>query len=212
MLDYERYQYEVMKDIGDCLNEMGTQPILFVGSGLSQRYFGSPNWLGLLEELQKRCPIAPHEVAFYIQDGMAYEDIGTELSNYYQKWAWQNRDQFDPELFKPIYPKDIYIKSQLADLFRSITPGEPFCLTNDDYNQELESLIKIQPHAIVTTNYDTFLETVFPEYQPIIGQQVLRPDAMSIGEIFKIHGCVSHPAELVFHREDYNSFLNRKNI
>ena len=68
----------------------------------------------------------------------------------------------------------------------------------------------IQPHAIITTNYDTFLEKVFVDYQPIIGQQILKPDTMSIGEIYKIHGCITNYIDLVFNKEDYDIFMTKK--
>jgi hypothetical protein len=62
----------------------------------------------------------------------------------------------------------------------------------------------------VTTNYDQFLELVFPEYTPIVGQQIIQAGSISVGEIFKIHGCVSDPVSLIFTAKDYAEFLRRK--
>ncbi len=65
--------------------------------------------------------------------------------------------------------------------------------------------------AIITTNYDELLETLFPDYQVIIGQEVIRKhDYTSIGEILKIHGCVTSPATMVLTRQDYEEFTQRK--
>jgi hypothetical protein len=75
---------------------------------------------------------------------------------------------------------------------------------------ELEALRKIRPHAIITTNYDQFLEIVFPDYSPIVGQQIIRGPIVSIGEIFKIHGCASQPGSLVFTKSDYDEFMRKK--
>jgi hypothetical protein len=75
---------------------------------------------------------------------------------------------------------------------------------------EVAALQRIRPHAVVTTNYDQFLELVFPEYHPIIGQQIIQGASLCIGEIFKIHGCVSDPNSLVFTRTDYNEFTKKK--
>lgn len=36
-LNYETYMDETTEDIKECLSEMGTQPIFFIGSGVSQR-------------------------------------------------------------------------------------------------------------------------------------------------------------------------------
>jgi hypothetical protein len=51
---------------------------------------------------------------------------------------------------------------------------------------------------------------VFPDYHPVIGQQILRGATISVGEIFKIHGCVSQPNSLVFTKADYDEFTKKK--
>src|SRR5699024_8957235 len=40
--------------------------------------------------------------------------------------------------------------------------------------------------------------------------KILKPDTMSIGEIFKIHGSTSEYMDLVFNEEDYELFLQKK--
>ena len=59
--------------------------------------------------------------------------------------------------------------------------------------EEIELLKMIHPHSVITTNYDQFLEKVFPDYEVVVGQKILRSNNASIGEIFKIHGCSSLP-------------------
>lgn len=209
-MNYQDYILEVSEDIKDCLKEMGTQPILFIGSGLSQRYFNGPSWIGLLEALQKHCPLIPNEVGFYLQDQYKLEEIGTEFTKYYRDWAWANKDLFPEELFQSHVPKSSYIKYQIKRIFEEITPNDVNEIQNEEYKREIELLRNIQPHAIITTNYDTFLEKVFVDYQPIIGQQILKPDTMSIGEIYKIHGCITNYIDLVFNKEDYDIFMTKK--
>jgi len=77
-------------------------------------------------------------------------------------------------------------------------------------NEEIDLLRKIHPHSVITTNYDRFLEEVFPNYEPIVGQKILSSSSVSIGEIFKIHGCSSAPDGLVINRSDYNTFHLKK--
>jgi hypothetical protein len=59
------YRTQIQADIQDCVSRMGCQPILFVGSGLSKRYFAGPSWDELLATLAKRCPLITKEYAYY---------------------------------------------------------------------------------------------------------------------------------------------------
>lgn len=209
-MSYSDYITEVSDDIKECLNEMGTQPILFAGSGLSQRFFNGPSWLGLLENLKERCSIIPHEVGFYLQDGFKLEEVGSEFTKYYREWAWSNKGNYPSELFDSNVLKDTYIKYEIGRFFEEITPQSVEEVADEHHRKEIELLRDIQPHAIITTNYDTFLEKLFPDYQPIIGQQILKPNTMSIGELYKIHGCVNSIHEMVFNGEDYDAFIAKE--
>lgn len=209
-MNYSVYEADVTSDIKECLNEMGTQPVLFIGSGLSKRYFNAPNWVELLELLQQECPYIPHEVGYYLQDGMSLEEIGSVFTDYYRKWAWDNRERFPDELFEASVPKSSYIKFMIAFILNSITPEGIQSVQSEEHRSEIEFLQEIQPHAIITTNYDMFIENIFTDYQSIIGQKILKPDTMSIGEIFKIHGSTNEFMDLVFNKEDYDLFLKKK--
>lgn len=71
----------------------------------------------------------------------------------------------------------------------------------------------LHPHAIITTNYDCLIGKLFPQHSVIIGQQVIKKkDAINIGHILKIHGCVTKPDEIVISHEDYELFMRNKNI
>ncbi|MCG7314456.1 SIR2 family protein [Priestia flexa] len=209
-MNYSVYEADVTSDIKECLNELGTQPVLFIGSGLSKRYFNAPNWIQLLEQLQKACPYVPHEVGYYLQDGRSLEEIGSEFTEYYRKWAWDNRGKFPDKLFEASTPKSSYIKFMIASILDVITPDSIHGVQSEQHLSELKNLQEIQPHAIITTNYDMFIENIFTDYQPIIGQRILKPDTMSIGEIFKIHGSTNEFMDLVFNKEDYDMFLKKK--
>ncbi|WP_408647995.1 SIR2 family protein [Vallitalea guaymasensis] len=51
---------------------------------------------------------------------------------------------------------------------------------------------------------------IFPEYTPVIGQKILTSEFITVGEIFKIHGCISLPESLVFTSDDYELFNSKK--
>jgi len=205
------YQKSVSEDIQLCASQMGCQPILFVGTGLSRRYFSAPNWEELLATLAKGCPIIEKEYAYYKQTLKAPELIGREFASAYQQWAWgAGRAQFPAELFSPDVPADAYIKYAIARLFDTLTPKSLDGVKDAAMRAEISALQEVRPHAIITTNYDRFLEVVFPDYQPVIGQSIIRGAQILTGEIFKIHGCMSDYPSLVFTKADYEEFTRKK--
>jgi len=207
---HTQYIAEVVDEIASCVQTSACQPILFIGSGLSKRYINGPNWDELLAYLAKECPLVDKDYAYYKQSLSSPLEIGEEFARLYQEWAWSTgRKQFPAELFAENVPAHAYIKFKISEYFRSLVPKSAPG-KNSPFAQELDALRKIKPHAIITTNYDQFLELIFPEYAPIIGQQIIRGASVSIGEIFKIHGCVSAPNSLVFTRSDYAEFIKKK--
>jgi rRNA processing protein Gar1 len=77
-------------------------------------------------------------------------------------------------------------------------------------SSEIELLKATNPHALITTNYDSFLETVFEGYQPVVGERVIRYNLNLVGEIFKIHGSVEEPSTLVLTGADYENYREKK--
>lgn len=206
MSNYEKYKDDVTDDIKTCIEAMGCQPILFVGSGLTKRYLNGPNWGELLYTLSEMCPLIDKKFAYYVQRYPNLVDIGTVFSEKFNDWAWSDGEgQFPAELFGSGNDSDIYFKHAVCGVFKELL-DEAGSVDND----EVELLRKIHPHSIITTNYDCLLETIFPDYAPIVGQQILRANHASIGEIFKVHGCASDPSSIVITREDYDGFLKKK--
>lgn len=210
-MSYERYIEEVTEDVSLCLENMGCQPILFVGSGISKRYFNGPNWEQLLRYLASNCPRIEEDFLYYKQTyNKDLIEIGKVFSDKYREWAWrEGKDFFPPELFEEDTPPDIYIKYMIKEYLEKITP-DSLSQIQSKYSEEISALQEIRPHAIITTNYDNFLEMIFHEYTPIIGQQVLKLNHTSIGEIFKIHGCISKPESLILTSDDYKEFTTKK--
>lgn len=78
------------------------------------------------------------------------------------------------------------------------------------FANEVELLSDLSVDGIITTNWDVFIEQLFPEYRPFVGQkELLFSNPQQIAEIYKIHGCSSRPESLVLTAEDYEDFNAR---
>ena len=197
--------------IRDLILKFECQPILFIGSGISKRYFGAPNWHELLKTIFELMPNGAASYDYHRQkfDNDAIE-IGAALSNLIFEWAWKDgRANFPDELFSDRGAKDSFLKYLVCEYLTGITPAVG-AIANPDLRKELEAFAEIKPHAIITTNYDLFLENVFDGYEPITGQQILRYNTNSFGEIFHIHGDVSDCSSIVLTRSDYDDWSCKK--
>lgn len=207
---YERYVEELSEDITNTVQEYGVQPILFVGSGLTKRYMNGPSWEELLGHLAEKCSSIEKGLGFYKQSLGHPIQIGQEFSKLYQEWAWAaGNNEFPKEMFEDHTNKHAYIKFKIAEFFKAINPGTLNQL-NSEFQSEIEALAKIKPHAIITTNYDEMLEMIFPDHERIIGQQLLKGQQVCIGELYKIHGCVTDHDSLVFTEDDYKQWQKKK--
>lgn len=211
MESYEDYKKHVVDDIETCLDSMGCQPILFIGSGLSRRYFNAPSWEELLKIMAEKCPLIDKDFAYYKQ---SYKDpikIGSVFAELYKEWAWgEGKDQFPEELFTESNNSDVYIKHSISEYLQTLLDVNWIDALDQELKDEINSLKKISPHAIITTNYDYLIEKIFPDFESVIGQKILRANTFSIGELFKIHGSISEPNSLVLTSNDYQEFSKKK--
>ncbi len=209
MPNYAQYQDEMRADIATTLAQLQCQPIMFVGSGFSQRYASGPTWETLLAELAENCPLIDKDFAYYKQK---YNNdlpmVGSVFAEQYFEWAWSSagKKHFPSRLFTAHTPRDAYLKHAASKLLISMnTKG-----IKKDLLAELKAFKELGPHAVITTNYDNLLEPLFPEYEVVIGQNVFRQSALVVGEIFKIHGSISDPHSMVLTSEDYDTFNQDK--
>ncbi|AZE00995.1 SIR2 family protein [Pseudomonas chlororaphis] len=206
-LNYSQYQEEVTADILNVLGQAACQPILFVGSGFSKRYSQGPSWEELLRRLAGTCPNITLDLAYYKQKNKSLVEIGSIFSDCFREWAWTSGREFYPkEYFSEDFPSDVFIKHSIALMLESVVAGANGDFGAAELNDEISALQAMSPHALITTNYDQLLESIFPDFERVVGQQVLSKPYLSIGEIFKIHGCISDPLSLVLTEEDYLDF------
>lgn len=188
----------------DKLQQSNSAPFLFVGSGFSRHYLDFPDWKGILSmfapkhinEYYTRCktnnlPQIASEIA---------KDLTTEF------WNLDEEDVFRKKHQDEVFKFDTVFKLRISEFLI-----EKCC---DDFPKEWEEEISLLRNlvidGIITTNWDDTVERIFPNYKPYIGQQqLISASTFNIGEIYKIHGCMTSPNSLVLTREDYDNFNER---
>ena len=208
---YAQYIATQTENISKCIAELGCQPIIFAGAGLSRRYISGLSWIELLQQVAALNPEVEKDIAYYLQKHGNLLEVGEQLIPAFHSWAWgKGKSNFDPTLFAPdAQPKDFlkYFVAQfiIKDMPNDLTKPMPAPL-----KKEVSLLQSTHPHSIITTNYDNLCELIFPDYAIIVGQKIIRSPGLSVGEIFKVHGCTSDYKEIVLTTSDYESWKQRK--
>lgn len=210
-MSYSKYIEQRTESVKSCLSELGCQPIIFAGAGLSRRYINGPSWIELLESIATKNPKVTDSIAFLYQKHGSLLEVAEQLIPHFHAWAWsEGKPHFDAPLFLPnAYPSD-FIKSFVAKHLAELLPSEKIKLAPSSVKAEIDQLRAIRPHSIITTNYDTLCEDIFTEYTRIVGQKIIRAPGISVGEIFKIHGCVTDYKEIILTTSDYSNWTSKK--
>lgn len=194
-------------------------PYLFVGSGFSRRYCGAPSWQELLIRLAKETrPDKEYPFASYKseeEDGepsIIYPRIASKIEREYNRLFFEGGIEKGQEHAQVDYEKsgESPFRRHLAHIFSEISKTS----LPPDLEEELSDLGVIAKHSVngvITTNYDGFLENVFPDYDVYIGQEdLIFSQSTGVAEVYKIHGCYTNPRSLVFTDGDYAGFEKRK--
>lgn len=196
--------------VRELIHDFECQPILFIGSGFSRRYFDAPDWHSLLRAVLEKVSSDTSKYDYFHQkySGDPIE-IGSNIAQIVFEWAWSDgRSYFPDELFDISRPADSFLKYMCCEHIRTITPSMD--KVSPAFIEELKLLASVRPHAIITTNYDHFLETIFEGYEPISGQAILKYSGHSFGEIYHIHGDINSPEKIVLTHNDYEEWNDKK--
>ena len=184
------------------LDEFECQPVLFVGAGLSRRYMGTPGWEGVLRQALEKSQIQGPEFEYYFQKNNGnLIGVGTDIADEFFEWAWKDKTRF-PEPSYRSKDKSIFLKNFIAEILPKFEESN----FSNSLKEELEKFKNIRPHAIITTNYDDMLESIFEGYEAIVGKGVLRYNLNSFGEIFHIHGSALSPESMILVHKDYEGW------
>lgn len=201
-------------------------PYLFIGSGFSRRYFGTPGWEELLREIAKASGI---QYGKYVDDpndlpavasAMATDIKNSWYDGKFLKYDWCNPDSLEDAVGLGADMALKYIACQLTE--SHIKKGIPMYFNPDDsmgknesfkddiLREELDIFSNMNPPAIITTNYDSALESMYKGYR-VYGSQseMISASLQNVGEIYKIHGTVSNHGSIVLTRGDYERFEQR---
>lgn len=195
------------KLIETLLEEFDCQPVLFMGAGMSRRYISAPNWEGILRFSLGRIGKNNDEMAYLWQkhNGDPIK-IGTEVADLTFEWAWaEGRSSFDDSLFNPELPKSIFLKQMIASELKRLEGGL-VNVTDKLLVEELDLFRMIRPHAVITTNYDSMVESVLSGYEAIIGSSVLKYNLNAYGEVYHIHGSADDPQTMILIEDDYKDW------
>lgn len=197
-------------DVKEKLKSLGISPIFFVGSGLSRRYINSPDWLGLLKEIMSDTEInfTRYEQKHTIVDSSTgetiinFEELAKELEEVYF-------DKLPEDKLEEGKNQGYYYRKRISDIVSKYLHDNKSKMLA---NKEVKELQKTTPAAIITTNYDEMLETIFgDEYTPHVGQTSLLTSVVDgVGDIYKIHGSVTDCDSIVITKDDYDRFFSKE--
>lgn len=196
----------MQKQLREHLEQFAAAPVLFLGSGVSRRFLGLPDWTGLLRYL---AGLTGNDFDYYSSTaagdpGRTASLMAPALHDYLWQPAQQPlRMKYRDHLTAP----DSAIKILTAEFF--LSTADPAFRTGKHAN-EIELFSKVVVDAIITTNYDSLIEDLFPDYRAYVGQdELIFADPAGVGEIYHVHGAVAHPNSLVLTHEDYQDYSQR---
>lgn len=198
-------------------------PVLFIGSGISKRYlYRFPNW----DELLKDSFSKVNNDSFYFEghknqlkvEGLSDFEINKKLGTIIEKDF--NKAYFDRKIHfgknknpswvsKGISPYKMYLCYKLKKL--KIKMGFP------ELDEEIENFKKLKNKisAIITTNYDDFIENyIFNKDLTVFSRQeeLFSNESFNISELYKIHGSVSDAESIIITESDYDKFQKSRKL
>ncbi len=195
------------EDFSKHISQFSTSPFLFVGSGMSRRYINLETWGALLVRMSKELSLnKPFE--YYVSNaGSDLPKVATLMGKDFNEVWWTSEAFAASRAEYATHAKSTYSPLKFEICKHLIGRGMDIAA---NLEAELKLLKKISVDGILTTNWDTLMESSFPEFTRFIGQEeLIYSEIYSVGEIYKIHGCVTKPESLVVTSEDYDNFHER---
>lgn len=201
--------------IHGAVSDANRYPFLFIGSGLSRRYMGAPNWLELLEIICSKSLKDPTSFRKYrMRAQVAYHNNQVASTLPYVA------SLMEPDVNEALLDNGEFIADHAIEIDKGYSPikilaSEIIGSYKFEAQQETRLLAKAGKgniSGVITTNYDYLCEKLFPSFNVYEGQNgLLFAEPSYTRDIFKIHGSASQPNSLVLTDADYKDFsIKRK--
>ena len=207
--------------ISEFISKFRTHPILFIGAGISLRYYEKAySWESLLKTIatdlnkgnaqlyldlrnkamdaQGTCDYPSLATALEEEIDIRLKDSSSKEDSIPQIWGVVNKIFYETaENNRKTSRLKIWVKELLSALE-----------LNQFRKNEVPSFKKAceKVASIVTTNYDTFIEDHLG-FTPLLGNNILLSNPYQ--SVYKIHGSVTDPSNMVLTKEDYDLFNHR---
>lgn len=205
--------------------ESRNAPVLWIGSGLSKRFVeGYPTWDELLERVARRAGIgADGFPAVRLRardrtdpDAEGYETAAETATLLSELLADRFiRGEADPK--EVLDERGLWRYRSGSDPVKLLVCSELRGMRlREDMKEEIDEFRKLADivPAVVTTNYDTLVETLFDGRFAVFDSTddyYGSPD-IGIGEIHKVHGTVDRPDGIVLNTRDYRRMKPRYHV
>jgi hypothetical protein len=193
------------EDFIEIIKNKKSAPFLFLGSGFTKHYLNTPTWEELLSFFTEK-----HINAYYTQlQTKDLSKIASQIAIEYNNLFWKNpRDEkYNNIEEKQVIENSTVLKHLISKKFKEYS----IAYLPKKFENEIQLLESLNIDGIITTNWDVFIERIFIKYKVYIGQkQLFSSPICNIGEIYKIHGCITKPESLILTEEDYKGY-NQKN-
>ena len=207
--------------ISEFISKFRTHPVLFIGAGISLRYYEKAySWESLLKtiatELNKgntQLYLDLRNKAMDALDTCDYPSLATALEEEIDVRLKESSSKADsiPEIWRVVNEvfyetaegnrKTSRLKIWVKELLSALE-------LNQFRKNEIPSFKKAceKVASIVTTNYDTFVEDHLG-FSPLLGNDILLSNPYQ--SVYKIHGSITDPSNMVLTKEDYDLFNHR---
>lgn len=203
--------------IRDVVTKFNTTPFLFVGSGITRRYYNLPDWVGLLTYFAEKVNKDSFAYRYYENKVIDIEPVENKLpviascieKDFNEAWfknlagvrsGSEHVSKFVEEGVSPF-------KAEIAAYIGSLS------VIKEEYAEEVNKLQRIAKNnisGVITTNYDIFFEELFEGYRVFVGQdELVFSQLQGVAEIYKIHGSIKDPKSIVINRADYQVFKEK---